>query len=243
MMERKVLILEDHRHHREALEKILGEIGTEISCYCAATVKEALQIIWEVHIHLFLIDIVLDTREPGDVSGLNFVKQIREISKYKHTPLIFITSLEDPKLFSFHQLHCYSYIEKPFDVGRTRQIIKEALEVPVVEDDDRYVYFQKDGIAYSVYIKDIICIKSSRRMVTLYFSDSSLDFPYKTCREVLQDLDSTSFIQSSRNYIVNKKYIEYIDRTNRFVKMKYMEEPIEIGAVMKKSFMEKMAHG
>ncbi len=243
MMKRKVLILEDHRHHREALEKLLYEIEPEVCCYSVSTVKEAVQIIWEDHIHLFLIDIVLDTREPGDVSGLNFAKQIREISKYKHTPLIFITSLEDPKLFSFYQLHCYSYIEKPFDVSRTKKIIKEALEVPVVEEDDRYIYFQKDGIAYSVYIRDIIYIESCRRKVILYFSDSSLEFSYKTCREVLQDLDSASFIQASRNYIINRKYIEYIDRTNRFVKLKYIREPIEIGTVMKKSFIKNIEHG
>ena len=152
-------------------------------------------------------------------------------------------SLEDPKLYSYSQLHCYGYIEKPFSVAQVKDIILGALEFPVKEDDDRYVYFRKDGIVYSVYIKEIIYIESSRRKITIHCVNDELEIPYRTCGEILQELDSKSFVQCSRYCIVNKKYIKQIDYTNRFIKLRNVDAPIEIGIIVKKSFKQSVENG
>lgn len=198
---------------------------------------------YPVQIYSKPIDIILNTKKPGDVSGLDFAREIRGISKYKFTPLVFITSLEDPKLYSYSQLHCYGYIEKPFSVAQVKDIILGALEFPVKEDDDRYVYFRKDGIVYSVYIKEIIYIESSRRKITIHCVNDELEIPYRTCGEILQELDSKSFVQCSRYCIVNKKYIKQIDYTNRFIKLRNVDAPIEIGIIVKKSFKQSVENG
>lgn len=239
-MSKKVLIVEDSKVHIDALQKILADLHRDLTVYCASDLQSALQIALEQHIHLFLVDIVLDTQKPGDVSGLNFVREIRGMSKYKFTPLIFLTSLEDPKLYAYSQLHCFGYIEKPFDAEQVKNTILEALEFPVKEEDDRCVYFRKDGIVYSVYVKDIIYIESSKRRLKIYCVNDELEIPYKTCEEMLKELDSPSFIQCSRYCIVNKKYIEQIDYTNRFVKLKYIDNPVEIGVIMKKTFKQRV---
>ena len=239
-MARNILILEDNKSHMAALEKMIQHLNQHVNYYCAYTVKEAVQIAFEHRIHLFIIDIILNTTEPGDVSGLNFMKEMREVTKYKHTPLIFITSLEDPKYFSYSQLHCFRFIEKPFNVHWVKKTILEALEVPVVEEEDRYVFFQRDRIAYSVYIKEIICIELVRRKIRIYLKNGVREFGYITYEEIMRKLDSASFIRSSRNYIINKRYIEYVDSRNRFVKLKHMKNPIEIGPIMKKSFLDRI---
>ena len=226
-----------------AIEKVLQDLKQDIKWYCAYTVHEAVKIAFERHIHLFLIDIILDTKEPGDVSGLNFTKKIREVSKYKYTPLVFITSLEDPKFYSYDQLHCYKFIEKPFSVSRVKKTILEILEIPVIDNDEKQIFFQKDGIIYSIWAKDIIYIESTRRKIKVFFAENYMEFGYKTCRDILRDLDSPSFIQLSRNYIINRKYIEYIDKGNRFIKLRYVENLIEIGPIMKKSFISRLDDG
>lgn len=239
-MIRKILIVEDNEAHMNVMRTIVEELHQEIQLYCASNVGQAFQIALEQHIHLFLVDIILDMKKPGDTAGLNFAREIREISKYKFTPLVFITSLEDPKLYSYSQLHCFGYIEKPFSVAQVKKTILSALEFPIKEDYERYVYFRKDKIVYSVQISDIVYIEISRRKVNIHCTYDELEIPYITCEEILQQLDSDDFIQCSRYCIVNRKYIEHIDYTNRYVKMKHTERPVEIGVIMKKEFKKRV---
>ena len=239
-MQRNILIVEDNEAHRNALLVIIQDLHRDVKVYCAASMEEAYQLALKYNIHLFLVDIILNVQKPGDVSGLKFAEEIRGIVKYKFIPLIFITSLEDPKLYSYSQLNCLGYIEKPFSVAQVRDTILNALEFPIKEEDDRYVYFRKDGIVYSVYIRDIIYIQSSRRMIKIYCVNDELEIPYKTCKEILQELNSESFVECSRYSIVNKKYIEQIGYANRYIKLRNIDKPVEIGVVMKKAFKKKM---
>lgn len=242
-MRRKILIVEDSEAHMNVLRNIVEELQQDVQLYCASNVSRAFQIALEQHIHLFLIDIILDMKKPGDTAGLNFAREIREISKYRFTPLIFITSLEDPKLYSYSQLQCLSYIEKPFSVEQVRRTILNALEFPIKEDKERYVYFRKDRIVHSVRISDIVYIEISRRKINIHCTYDALEIPYITCEEMLQELDSDEFIQCSRYCIINRQYIEHIDYTNRFVKMRYTETPVEIGVIMKKEFKKRVENG
>lgn len=239
-MGKRILIVEDNKVHREALQKIVRDLEQDVEVYLAGNKTDALQMSLEQQIHLFLVDIVLNSRKPGDVSGLNFVRELRGISRYKFTPLIFITSLEDPKLYAYTRLHCFGYIEKPFNEEKVRTMIEEALEFPVKEEDDRCVYFRKEGIVYSVYVKDIIYIQSSNRKLKIVCVNDELEIPYRTCEEMLRELDSPSFIQCSRSCIVNKNYIEKIDYTNRFINLKNVNAQVEIGVIMKKNFKQRL---
>jgi len=236
----KLLIVEDNRAHMEALCKIIDDLHKDIQIYQAYDTGTASKIALETHISIFIIDIILDTQQPGDVSGLSFAREIRGISKYKFSPLIFITSLEDPKLHSYSQIHCFDYIEKPFSALRVSETILDALEFPVREPEDKYVYFRKDGIVYSKAIKDIVYIESSRRKIKIYCRNDELEIPNKTCKEILKELDSQLFIQCSRYCIVNRKYIEQIDYGNRYIRLRYLKQPVEIGITMKKAFRNQM---
>lgn len=239
-MKRNILILEDNINHREALYRIVSELAQDIMIYMASNVHKAYQIAMENHIHLFLVDIILCPDIPGDVLGLSFAQEIREIKKYQFTPIVFITSLEDPKLYSYSQLHCFKYIEKPFSVEQVRRTVAKALEFPTIDEEERFVYFRKDGIIYAKCIKDIIYIENGRRRVVIHCRNDILEIPYKTCDEILREMDSKRFIQCSRYVIINRKYIEEIDYTNRYIKLKYIDAPIEIGVTMKNKFKQKI---
>lgn len=239
-MKRNILIIEDNKIHMDVLRSIIEEIGKNIRLYCASDIRQAFQIALEEHIHLFLIDIILDKKKPGDTAGLNFAREIREISKYKFTPIIFITSLEDPKLCSYSQLHCFAYIEKPFDAKEVENAILNALEFPVKDNSQRCIYFRNDRIVHSVRICDIVYISISRRKIKIHCTYDELEVPYMTTDEILKELDSTDFIRCSRYCIINRNFIENIDYTNRFIKMKNTDNPIEIGIIMKKEFKKRM---
>lgn len=242
-MKRNILIIEDKKVHIEALCKIIDSIDNSIEMFCAYNETEAYKIALEHHIHLFLVDIILNTDKSGDVSGLRFVQEIRNVKKYSFTPVIFITSLEDPKLYSYSQLHCFGYIEKPFRIEQVKECVLKALNFPIVSDDERYVYFRKEGIVYSKRVRDIIYIEISRRKILIHCVNDELEIPYKTSEEIMHELDSDMFIKCSRYAIINKEYIDQIDYANRFVKLKHIDQLVEIGIMVKNKFRKMVEDG
>ncbi len=234
---KKILILEDNELHMKALVKILSEIN-DIQIFEAYNMAEANYMLSLNIFDVFLIDIILDTKVAGDVSGIDFVNQIRDNKRYQCTPVVFITSLEDPKLVAYKELHCYNYIEKPFDPKEVVKTVKEAMEIPVSIPKREYVYFRKDGILYSVKVDEIVYIVVSRQGVEIHTIKDCLKLSYRTISEVMKDLDPTDFVQCNRSMIVNKAYIENIDFTNCYIKLKGLRTVVEIGSIMKKQFKD-----
>ena len=239
-MRKNILILEDKETHRVALRKIVTGLSKDIEVYEAGDIRTAYHIVMNEHIHLFLLDIILCPQMQGDTMGLDFAREIRKVKKYHFTPIIFITSLEDPKLYTYSHLHCWRYIEKPFDPKIVKETIQEALEVPVEDDKERSVYFRKDGIIYAVQVEDIIYIENKRRKIIVHCKDEILEIPYKTCEEIIKELDSKKFVQCSRYVIVNKSYIKQIDYPNGYLKLRYVDELIDIGVSFKNRLKDEL---
>ena len=230
---KRVLILEDKEIHRRTLLKILEEIEESVQVYTTDKIADAYKISMENTINLFLVDIILDTEEKGDVSGLKFVDSIRKVPQYSFTPVIFITSLEDPRMHAFHELHCYGYIENPFDKQTVKELITHTLKFPTPENEDRNIYLRTEGIMYAVKVKDIVFIEISRRKIVVHTVNETITVSYMTSEKMLKELDSSDFVQCSRKNIVNKKYVEQIDFVNRYIKLHDVDGYIEIGSTMK----------
>ena len=113
-----ILILEDNVREMERLVKIVREQGAQNEVICAVNLEQAYHMAMEKSIDLFLLDIILDPRTSGDASGMKFADHIREVERYHFTPIIFISGLEDPSLYAYSDVQCYSYIEKPYDPDR-----------------------------------------------------------------------------------------------------------------------------
>lgn len=235
---KKVLILEDKEIHRKTLTKILEEINAPLQIYSAETVAEAYQISMEHTINLFLVDIILDTEIRGDVSGLKFVESIRKIPQYSFTPIIFTTSLEDPELHAYKDLHCYGYIEKPFDKEVVKNLIKETLNFPETGKSDENVYFRNDGIVYSIKAEDIVYIEVSRKEIIIHTTKEDMTMSYMPVNQILDKLDSSNFIQCNRGCIINKKHVEYMDYVNRYIKLRGVDNYVEIGRAMKARLLD-----
>ena len=111
-------------------------------------VSEAYRYAIEQDIDLFLIDIILDKQNRHDASGMIFAERMRQLDRYKYTPIIFITSLVDQGLNALHNIHCYNYIEKPFDIQKVQQNIIDALGAPSAEDREITSHFTKMAFCF-----------------------------------------------------------------------------------------------
>lgn len=240
MMKKNVLIVEDNKACMGALVEMVKECDSTSVIYCADNSAMAYKYAMEERIDLFLVDIILDESVRNDVSGIVFADTIRSLDRYKFVPLIFITSLEDYKMNAFQNLHCYSYIEKPFDFKKVKEVIADALKYPIRDErNNRYVYYRKDGILYSLDTEQIIYIEGSKRILYLYLENDEIQIPYKTSVSMLHELNAEQFLQCSRSIIVNRKFIAYVDKTNRYVTMKN-GKTLEIGRMMKNKFLQEL---
>lgn len=239
---KNVLILEDDSTMADAIGKIINEIEINTLIYKIDTLTEAYQTAIEHDISLFIVDIIIDHSIRNDVSGLTFVENIRKIEKYTFVPVIFMTSLADPELHAYRQLHCYGYLEKPLVVEEAKSLIRKALKYSLPEETDKKLYFRNSGIVYAVNKKDIVYIRSHSGKIIIKTLKDELAVYYRNCRDMLKELDSDKYVQCNRSTIVNRDYIQNIDMVNRIVKMADDFGTVEIGKTMKKHFMDKIGY-
>ncbi len=240
-MKKHILIIEDNKACTDTLVKITKECDSTSVIFCADTIQKAYQTAMEMPIDLFLVDIILG-KEPGDVSGMTFVNHIREVKRYQFVPIIFVTSLEDYKMSAYDTLHCYQYIEKPFDIKQVRETILSALEFPCVyENSNRFFQYRKDKIIYNIDTNNLVYASYEARIMQLHMEQETVQVPYLTCRAMMGRLNAMYFLKCNRNTIINRRYIDYIDQTNRYVGMTN-GKVLEIGSVLKKSFLRELGY-
>lgn len=238
MIRKSVLIIEDEPIQREALEKLVLEVDAGVVVYTADNTATAYQILMERTIDLFLVDIILDEDKSSDASGVKLVEQIRTITKYMFTPVLFITSLEDSTGYAYKDLNCLGYVEKPFSPEHVKQLVKKAFHFPAMKSQSTTFCFRKDGILYPVKIADIVYMDSANHVINIHTANGDvLEVPYKTLKEILDEMDADCMMQCSRRAIVNKDYILNLDIANRYITLKNSSEKLEIGKVFRKKVL------
>ena len=221
MQKRNILILEDSAENRETIRSIVEACDSAGEIFCTDNVSDAYKITMENDISLFLVDIILSPKDPGNIAGIKFVDKIRSVPRYQFVPVIIVTQLYDEMFTAFHNLHCYGYIEKPYDENRLRSLIESALKMPLENHaETEFLYYRKDGVIYSVACDNIVYAEASMRKIILHTTDENIMIKNKTIHEILKELPAVHFVQCHRSMIVNRQYIQSYDKTNRVITMK-----------------------
>ncbi len=237
-MEKKVLILEDNDKTAALIKKLLEECGSPVKVYIEKDIERAYALVMQNRIQLFIIDIILNISQPGDTSGIRFIESVRSISKYKYTPVIFITSLQDPEIYAFRELHCYGYIEKPFSVEQVKKLLTEALACNLAGENDCVLHFRKDGILYPIQCSEIVYAQSTNHTICFYLiNGTEFKISYKTCKQILEEAECDELVQCNRGTIVNRKYISNIDMVNGVITLRGNIR-VDIGIRYRAEFIE-----
>lgn len=237
-MKKNILIVEDSTAALARLKQIIGEIDKETQIQVAYNSSEAYQLALQYTIDVFLVDIVLDIKANADVSGIEFAQRIRNLDKYAFTPMIFTTSLADPKLYAFTNLHSFAYLEKPFSTKEVKNVLIKALEYTTQRESDKKLYFRKEGLLFAVNIVDVVYIENYFRRLRIRTEDEIMEMPYRSCKKLMEEIDAKDFLQCSRNIIVNTKFIAAVDLANRYLILKEDYGRLEIGKAFLKSVKE-----
>ena len=105
--------------------------------------------------------------------------------------------------------------------------------------DSGVFYYRKDGVLYALNIDRMIYLETSFRNVMIYTLDETIEIPYASLKNLMKDLPRKHFVQCSRNTVVNRRFIEYVDKVNLMVKLRN-GKVVRIGGRMKKGFFEEL---
>lgn len=236
--DKQVLIVEDNKYSMNKVCEILKDIKG-IILLKAKDSGEAYRYALEYSIDLFIVDIILNSKVEADISGIKFAETIRSIERYEMTPMIFTTSLEDPKLHAYTRLHCYQYFEKPYDDNEFKDAVIKTLKVRSAKIQKDYFYLKIDGTICPIKTKEIVYIENKVTGINIYCSDGEVfSAPYKSSRQMLLELNSDNFIKCNKRNIVNRDYIRCVDISNRMVILKGEFAKLSIGRGMMKSFKD-----
>lgn len=238
-MKRRILILEDLEISRKALVRMVQECGDELEVYAFGDMASAMVCAMEKKIDIFLVDIVLKPEEANDFSGITFAQTLREMDKYSAAEIIFITTLAGLEAKMLRMIHCFDYIEKPISKERVQKVVKEVLRKLAGKHEEREVVFvRKNHVVYPFYVDTIIYLEYIRRVLYIHTAEEVFDVPYQPLKGILKKIQNHRFLYTTKGVVVNAAYIEYVDPTNRYVKMRNVDELLEIGVRMGESFLK-----
>lgn len=233
-MKRTVLIIEDDGNQLNMLRQLVLSVSADVEICTALNEVNAYAILMEKTIDVFLVDIILNAKKPGDTAGIRLVEKIRKMEKYMFAPVIFITSLEDPTMYCYTDLNCIGYIEKPFDPKRVKALVEKGLNYHTAREKEVVLSFRRDGILYPVELNKLVYAESFKHVMHIHLSNGkTLDIPYKTCKQLMDEADSDCLIQCSKNTVINKKFVESVDTVNRYITFENGLGQAEIGLTYK----------
>lgn len=240
-MKRRVLILEDLPASRNALVGMVRECGPGLEIYDFGDCAGAFQCAMENRIDLFLIDIVLKPQQPNDFSGITFARSIRDSSQYVTAEIVFITTLAGLEAELLREVHCFDYIEKPISKERVQKVVRDALcKMDSRPRENEMVFLRRDRVTYPVYAARIVYLESRRKILYVHTTDDTLDIPNLSLKKLVGKIQTQEFLYTTKGIAINVRHIEYVDMTNRFVKMRGLGTLIDIGERMKVQFLTEL---
>lgn len=229
----KILIVEDNHSTRDALIWVANKLNPDIEILSTGFAEEALGFALNNEIEAFFFDIQLE-----DYSGLELAKQIRVITAYQFTPIVFITAMPTRELEAFRQIHCYDYIIKPFTEAELEKVFKKILiDYGSTRNSEKNHKLSLDFKSHTqlISLKEILYIEYFNRKIVIHTKKEVIQYihvPLKQIKTLLPDY----FIQIHQSFIVNFHYIKAVKYGNQCVRLYESENELPIG----RSYMKEM---
>ena len=235
-----VLILEDDYEQQKAVSKIINEHYKDWQIFIAGTYKEACNLTSTKCFDLFLLDIELKHENENDLDcdGLDFGKYIRSIEHYLYTPIVYMTALPDRIFFALQEIHCSSYLVKPFTSYKLIETLDYIIGEHRENKKEKITLKDSNGVYLHLQLDDIDYIESTSKETVVYTHDANIKLTNMTINELL-DIFPDNFIQCHRKYIVNLHHFYSYDKSTFIIQVG--KHSIPLGRKHKKD-IEKRLH-
>ncbi|MCI9079242.1 MAG: response regulator transcription factor [Lachnospiraceae bacterium] len=209
-----VLIVEDDLIQSDTIKKLLSGRYPGWNIYTARSSCEAEALLNSYKIGLFLLDIELSKNEK-EPDGIDFGRKIRQIPGYKHIPVIFITGMADKVLNALQEIHCASYIVKPFSPEKLIDAVEYAIETET-ELSEELLLKDSNGVYQRVAPDSILYLESNGKNIIVHTEVYIITIANYSVTKIQQMLPDY-FIRCHRKYIINGRKIISYDKSTQFI--------------------------
>lgn len=214
-----IVIVEDDSNISDLIYKTINEIYPNAKSIIFESAKEALSYANTNHIDIFLLDIQLK-----DYKGTLLAKQIRSIDKYKYTPIVFITAIANEELYAYREIKSYVFLTKPFTRDELSKTITDVIEYKNhLNPEIKKLKITQKLFVFEYDLKDIIYIESFGKKLEIHLNKGTEIISGYSLKSIFELINDSSFIQCHKSYIVNKNYIEKIDKSNKLIHLSNYE--------------------
>ena len=207
-----IAILDDNMNMLEEYEKFIpacfnrnrikGRIVTATADY-----KDFIREVRDQSANVCIIDINL----RAEMNGLYVAKCLRK--ERIPTEIIFCTGLLEymPQAFD---VNAYNFIVKPVGSNLEKCLIKLNKEMSSRETGRRTLEIKFGSRIYYIPLDSITHIRHVGSKTVIHSANRVLEV-YESLESLYRQLNDERFVQCHRAVIVNKEYIDYVDRKNR----------------------------
>ncbi len=207
-----VLVIEDDLNQQNALKKMIQDSYPMSSVVCASNPEQALKAVSEQTFDVLFVDIDLGSNE---INGFHLALKIRENPKYALTWIIFLTVRTDFERVAFKTVHCYDYLNKPYDEKIIATLLNTLFNKQphlIFENEDRLV-LTLENMTLNILSREIMYIEAKVRGVSIATVNGYIPVPYCALKKVEESLkDQKQFVKTHRSFLVNHHYIKRINK-------------------------------
>ncbi|MEO1261705.1 MAG: LytTR family DNA-binding domain-containing protein [Bacteroidota bacterium] len=221
MTKLKSLIIDDEPlAHKVILEYANDVPFLEITGQCHLA-TEALSVLQNKEIDLIFLDIQMPR-----LTGLNFLRTLNK------QPLVIITSAFDEYALESFELDVCDYLLKPFRFERFLKAVNKAYGLfqlkqkntpspqPAPIDkkaENHQLFIKSDKRLIQIDLMDIYYLESYGNYVKVWMSNE-FHLTFRTLSSFEAQLPEEHFFRIHKSYIINKKYINYIEGSQVLLK-------------------------
>ena len=137
------------------------------------------------------IDIILSDINLPDKSGIDFIKEIRQIDK--KIPIIILSAYTDKNfLLEATKLKLIDYLTKPIDFKSLHQALNKCVDE--ILDNSRYIISFKNNINYNVLHKKLLDTTKNEELSLTSKELTLLDFLIKNSNRIVSSEELKSYL-------------------------------------------------
>lgn len=208
-----ILLVEDDQNIIIGLKSIIKSIDSNQKIIMTAYASKALEYSKNNDVDLFVLDIQLK-----DYNGIELAKQLREIEKYKLTPIIFITALLTRELEAFRNIHCYEYIIKPFSEIEVKEVLETIIKYGIksTQSNLSVLKIKQKDFTHVINLDEIVFVEIRNKKLYVRTINEEMSYSTYTLNQIIEELPET-FLQCHRSFLVNSKMVKKVDRKNSLI--------------------------
>ena len=221
-MRKRVLIVDCDSRQIQRIAGVVKETalqsGKGMDIYAACTLQEAEVIMEETDIDILILDTVYKGMELEEYPGIKWARSVRDREKYIPLPIIFISSVSEPKMYAYREINCLGFLPRQFKAEQLRKVLEKAMHHITLREGDKSICVRAQGIVYPLRIKDILYVEVLNRVLYIYKIDGTvLEMSHKPLRDFQMEVNSKCLVQCNKSMLINILYVDNLDQEGEYV--------------------------